>query len=127
MNPAKIAAVTLDADRASANEDGYLIFDGSPSDWNSHPITRLEKGNMIDERARSETAAIRTLREQYFRSPTVKLESWAFPDPITDNHHDGKVWVMQLPQQGSRRKKTKSAERKSKTATRSRSKTSRKK
>jgi hypothetical protein len=123
MKSTKTAAIRLTADQASENKDGYLILYGSPADEMSSAITRIEKGEMVDERAKSKTAANKILRDKGFQSPMVILESWRFSDPITNDHHNGKVWVMQLPKQGSARKKSKSPnKRKSKTTRRSRAK-----
>jgi hypothetical protein len=89
----------------------------------SGAITRIDNGDMIDERAKSKTAANAILRNHGFRSPAVKLETWSFPDPITNDHHQGKVWVLQLPQQGGKSKKKKPAKkRKAKAVSRSRAK-----
>lgn len=110
MNSIKTAKVNLDADEASSNEDGYLIFDGSPSDDRSAPVHRIDNDEKMGlERAKSKTAAIKTLRQHGLRSPDVKLERWKFPDRITNDFHEGKVWVMMPKQGGTHKKKAKAS------------------
>lgn len=93
----KIAKVYLAADEASANENGNLVFDESPARETASAVGLV--------RAKNKTAAIKILRDNGFKNPEVRLEKWSFPDSVTNDHHVGQVWVMQLPQQVKRKKK----------------------
>jgi hypothetical protein len=44
-----------------------------------------------------------------FVGATTALETWSFPDRVTNEYHLAEVFVKQLPQQGRSRKKVKFA------------------
>jgi len=72
-------------------------------------IPQMKEGRPAPARAKSKTEANRILREHGFVAATTALETWSFPDRVTNDYHLAEVFVMQLPQQGRSRKKVKSA------------------
>jgi len=108
----RTAVIHLEADEAFKNEEGYTILNGSPDQEGTGIIPQMKEGRPAPARAKSKTEANRILREHGFVAATTALETWSFPDRVTNDYHLAEVFVMQLPQQGRSRKKVKSAKNK---------------
>jgi len=105
----RTAVIHLEADEAFKNEEGYTILNGSPDQEGTGIIPQMKEGRPAPARAKSKTEANRILREHGFVAATTALETWSFPDRVTNDYHLAEVFVMQLLQQGRSRKKVKSA------------------
>ena len=105
----RTAVINLGADEVFKNEEGYAILNGSPDHEGTGIILHMKEGEAAPARAKSKTEANRILRERGFVVATTALETWSFPDRVTNEYHLAEVFVMQLPQQGRSRKKVKSA------------------
>jgi hypothetical protein len=113
MSKLKKAAIRLDKHEASANEDGWVILDGSPKRDDTGLVPRMEYGNLVAARAKTKRAAIEILKGKGFQGVTVALKkNWSFQDRVTDDWHQGEFWEMEVQQEKSRKKGKSSRKRK---------------
>jgi hypothetical protein len=86
--------INLEADEVFKNEEGYAILNGSPDHEGTGIILHMKEGEPAPARAKSKTEANRILREQGFVGATTALETWSFPDRVTNDYHLPEVFVI---------------------------------